>query len=203
VNAELHLKYKDGNGQRTERAVDIRQYGQWEGGYLLIGHCHLRNATRTFRTDRITEAVDRTTGEVIPELGTYLDRPYTDSPDRAVDLLLETDLEAIAILLFVAKADGAMRAPERKVIVDTCRALAGDSRITDERIVGLLREFEVPTMSAYQSAVKRMAERPDATRRQILAAAEAIVGTQRTVHPMEAGALSHLREQLVHGQTRE
>jgi len=72
TNARLHLRYVDGAGQQTERTVDVRQFGAFGPSCLLIGHCNLRNATRSFRTDRIQSCVDVETGEVVSDVRSYL-----------------------------------------------------------------------------------------------------------------------------------
>ncbi len=58
-NDVLSIRYRDLEQRESER--DIRPLGLWFWGkvWTVIGWCELRNAFRTFRTDRIVEA-DRT-----------------------------------------------------------------------------------------------------------------------------------------------
>jgi predicted DNA-binding transcriptional regulator YafY len=52
----LRLRYRDGNGQRTERLVDpggiVHRHGRW----YLVAYCHLRAGQRVFRLDHIEGA---------------------------------------------------------------------------------------------------------------------------------------------------
>ncbi|MBQ0711017.1 MULTISPECIES: YafY family protein [unclassified Ochrobactrum] len=52
----LNIRYRDLESRESER--DIRPLGLWFWGkvWTVIGWCELRNAFRTFRTDRIVEA---------------------------------------------------------------------------------------------------------------------------------------------------
>lgn len=114
VHAIIQIKYCDGKGQNSERIVTVRQFDSQFSGGMIIGHCHLRNATRTFRYDRIIECFDRETGEIILDIGSYLQKIYESSPSFSVNKLLETDYDTIRVLLYVGRADGSLRKPEKK-----------------------------------------------------------------------------------------
>ena len=47
------LRYRPNDDEPTERVVDPYALVYSGGDWLLIGHCHLRNAPRTFRVDRV------------------------------------------------------------------------------------------------------------------------------------------------------
>lgn len=196
ISANLHLRYRDGAGAETERNVTVRQFGPMDNAFLLIGHCHLRDETRTFRTDRILGCVDTDTGEVVENVAQFLLARYESSPEASLDQLLESDYDALRILLFVGKADGALRAPERAVILEAARGLAEDSRLSDQALDRTLRGVEVPSLQAFRLAVGRLAQRPPSHRGTILAAARAMVGTQARVHPAEQEALDYLDKRL-------
>lgn len=78
--ATLRIKYEDGVGKQTERVVDVRQFGTDVNGYILIGHCRMRNATRTFRTDRIKKCIDEETGEIVSDVLAYLREKIENKP---------------------------------------------------------------------------------------------------------------------------
>ena len=150
AKARLRLKYTDGAGRKTERAVDVRQFGAMGSSTLLIGRCHMRDATRTFRTDRIESCVDEDTGEVVGDVRAYLQQKYDESPDKTKDLLLEGEYDTLRILLYVGKADGQLRAAEKAVIRDACIAITNDSRLTDSTIEELFVNMDVPTIQAFK-----------------------------------------------------
>jgi len=196
VRARLRLRYVDGAGSKTDRSVEVRQFGGLDGTTLLIGRCLLRNATRTFRTDRILECVDEETGEVISDVRSYLTRKYQGSPERSRDALLEGEYDTLRILLYVGKADGQLRAAEKAIIRDACVAIAKDSRLTPESIGELLASMQVPTLHAFKMAVGRLASRDQSSRSLVLDASRRIVGTQKTIKPAEQEALEYMREQF-------
>ncbi len=196
AKAKLRLDYTDGSGKRTTRNVDVRQFGIMGPYALLIAHCHMRDATRTFRTDRIRACVDVETGEIVPDVKAFLQEKYESSPERAKELFLEAEFDVLRILLFVGKADGQLRAAEKAVIREVCLALANDSRLTDEMIDESLQSMSVPTLQAFKLAAGRISKRDESSRSTVLAAAEKMVATQKTVHPAEAEALSYLRKRF-------
>lgn len=196
AKATLRLKYTDGDGQQSERTVDVRQFGVYGESTLLIGHCRMRNATRSFRVDRVQSCVDGITGEIIDDIPTFLRRIYDESPDRTKDLLVEGEFDTLRILLYVGKADGQLRAAEKTVIRDTCIAITNDSRITEAMIGDLLWTMDVPTIQAFKMAVGRIAKRGQDARDIVLIAAGKIVATQKTVHANEVEALEYIKKRF-------
>lgn len=196
VRADLLLDYTDGNGSRTSRRVEVRQFGGFGPTCLLIGHCHLRNAIRTFRVDRIHACTDLETGEVLNDLLGTLTGRFHASPEGAVHRLRASELDLLRVFLFVAKADGQMRANERALIAQACRQLSGDTRITDDIVKDLLTTFDVPSLAAFRLAVGRVAALPLERRALVRETAHAIVATQRKVHGGEADALEYLDRRL-------
>ncbi len=196
VRARLRLRYVDGAGKKSERAVEVRQFGRLDGTTMLMGRCLLRNATRTFRTDRIIECVDEETGEVISDVPAYLTHKYEGSLERSRDALLEGEYDTLRILLYVGKADGQLRAAEKSIIRDTCVAITKDSRLSLESIGELLASMDVPTLQSFKLAVGRFASRDQDSRTMVLDASRRIVGTQKTIHPAEQEALDYMRERF-------
>jgi len=76
IKATLQFDYIDRNDAKTSRSADIRGIGDDGYGTLLIGHCHLRDETRTFRPDRIKNCMDLKTGEIIDNVMQYLQDKY-------------------------------------------------------------------------------------------------------------------------------
>jgi hypothetical protein len=194
--AKLRFRYVDGTGRRTERTVDVRQLGGYADTTLLIGHCSLRDATRTFRTDRITNCVDVDTGEVVKDVVAHLKKRYEESPEHSRDKLLEEEYDTLRVLLYMGKADGQLRAAEKSIIRETCVALASDSRMTDATIDDMFVTMDVPTLQAFKLAVGRLAKREQTSRAVVLGAAEKMIATQKTVHPAEQEAVDYMRKRF-------
>jgi hypothetical protein len=199
AKARLRLKYTDGASRKTERTVDVRQFGAVGPITLLIGHCNMRAATRTFRSDRIESCIDEETGEVVSDIQTFLQTKYDQSPDRAIGLLLEGEYDTLRVLLYVGKADGQLRAAEKAVIRDTCVAITSDSRLTDSAIDELLANMDVPTLQAFKLAVGRLAKREQTALAVVMTAAERMVATQKTVHQVEQEALDYMKRRFATG----
>ncbi len=51
----IHITYVDGDGERSERWVTPKQVMGLADYIYLMGYCHLRNAERSFRLDRIID----------------------------------------------------------------------------------------------------------------------------------------------------
>jgi predicted DNA-binding transcriptional regulator YafY len=52
-NERMRLRYQAANGSMTQREVDPYAIVHVLGLWFVVGYCHLRNALRTFRIDRI------------------------------------------------------------------------------------------------------------------------------------------------------
>ncbi|BAO84288.1 predicted transcriptional regulator [Serpentinimonas maccroryi] len=196
AKAKLRLSYTDGADRKTERSVEVRQFGAFGEHVLIIGHCAKRNATRTFRSDRISFCIDEDTGEIVSDIRTYLQSKYNDSPDRTKDQLLVDEYDTLRVLLYIGKADGQLRSAEKAVIRDTCVALTRDSRLTDKSIDELLLSMSVPTPQAFKLAVGRLSKRDAGTQAVVIAAAEKMVATQKAVHASEQDAIDYMRKRF-------
>jgi len=196
VKATLHLWYTDRNGQKTERVVDVQEIGAGVSDNTLVGYCQLRQEPRTFYLHRINQCVDTETGELINDVYQYLRQKYEQSPEYKIDELLNTERDALCILFYVSKADGALRKAERKIIRETCRILANDSRINDEMIDRLIKGIHLLTEPAFQLAVGRLAKRTLDIQRTVLDAAEKMVASDKKIHPAEQAALDYMRKRL-------
>ncbi len=199
AKAKLRISYTDGASRRTERTVNVRQFGSMGPNALIIGHCNMRNATRTFRSDRIESCIDEETGEVVTDVRAFLQMKYDQSPDRTKDLLLEGEYDTLRILLYVGKADGQLRAAEKAVIRETCIAITKDSRLTDRTIEEMLVNMDVPTLQAFKLAVGRIAKRDKTAQDVVMSAAEKMVATQKTVHNAEQEALDYMKKRFASG----
>ena len=194
VKATFHIIYIDGAGNKTERTVDIKQFGALLGTNLLIGNCRLRSATRTFRTDRIQQCVDVETGEVIEDVAEYLRTKYELSPEYSRDQLRVDEYDVLRVLLYVGKADGVLRASEKVIIRDTCRELVGDARMTDEMIDELFKNLSVPTVQAFKLAIGRLNTKSAILKSVVFSAAEKMIATDKKIHQSEQEALDYMRK---------
>ncbi|MBL8506837.1 helix-turn-helix transcriptional regulator [Chitinimonas sp. JJ19] len=110
--------YQAGSGQQTDREVDPYGLIYRDGLWYLVGHCHLRQALRNFRLDRISQVTARSQVFNLPAdfdpVG-FLDQQLASLPrSERVEVRLHTNLDTARqafrpdIGLFLAQADSVL-----------------------------------------------------------------------------------------------
>lgn len=80
VDATIHIHYKDFVGDKTERDIHVTHYHP-DNGYFM-GFCYLRKEKRTFKIERVIEAVDLDTGELIHGLRRFFRQHRADKKKK-------------------------------------------------------------------------------------------------------------------------
>jgi len=192
----VRISYSDASGKQSERVVNIRAFESAGKEGLIIAHCHLRNATRTFRFDRMRRVVDEDTGEIIADLQKHLNDEWLATPQPVVDKLYEQHHDVLKMMLFMAKADGAMRAAELEVIAKCCVDITQDDRITVAMIKEMLGCVDVVSLNTFVRTYNHLRREKPASAVLAAAACRAIVATQKKIHPNEQAALDALDKPL-------
>lgn len=200
VKAQIKIRYKDSNGDISERVVDVRECDIWAPDGYLNGFCHTRGAIRTFRLDRIESAIDVETGELIHNLNDYADKKYEESPIAAVDKLFETHSDALRVLFYIAKADGRFTAKEKDIYLDYCRSVHPDDRLNTQVIDSALKWVDIPSAHSYKVICGKLAKLDTQTKGAIIEAAEAMIATQKTISPEEEMAISYMKKRFAAGK---
>lgn len=200
VEAHISFDYTDANGRQSHRVVSVRSAGGWGDTHIIIGHCHTRNATRTFRLDRIASCRNARTGEPIPDLFAYLHAIYDASPERAIERLRSEHWDVLKVLLYIAKADGFVRKAERALIHQTARTVARDDRLAEKTIDTLLRDLGTPSKQAFKVAAGRLAKLDGDTKALVFETARKMVATESTVAAEEQDALDYLDKRFAAGK---
>lgn len=65
ISSKLRITYVDSNGIETHRKIEVHNVRYSNNLCYLDAYCHLRNAPKTFRTDRILDMVNLATGEFV------------------------------------------------------------------------------------------------------------------------------------------
>ena len=196
LTAHIEIDYVDGNKYTTTRTVRVREFDSALHGGIIMGHCELRNATRTFRFDRIKKCIDIETGEVVSDIKKYLNAKYEQSPEKSSDILAVDYIDVLKVIYFVAKADGQYRKEEKEVIAQYVRTLIRDERITTKIIDDILIEIDVPTMQGFKLALGRVLKGGEINPELLATCCQEIVDTQKSVHPMEKEALDYISKKL-------
>lgn len=196
LEANLRLDYRDGAGSRTTRDIRLMKYGPWDGGAILWAWCHLRQANRTFRTDRILSCTDLDTGEIVGDLEAWLDARYQASPEHAIEKIVETSWDALRVLYYVSKADGRLTQKERAIMRNAIRGLSDHPAITDKRIDGLIDAIDLPSITAFKQAFGRLINENRPLAEKVAGWSEAMVATEKKVAAAEQEALDYLKTRL-------
>lgn len=191
----FRLEYVDARGTRTTRDVEMRAFDP--GSDLMLAHCHLRNATRTFRFSRIQQCVDLETGEIIPDTLAHCSDAYSKSPRGAVDAALEENFDAMMIMFFIGKADGRLTRKECDVIARFCAALTRNVAVTGEAVQQMFKGMSAPSLVSFQRAVGRLVPHPLIEKAKIYLCCKMILETENKISAAEAEALEYLRKRLL------
>ena len=190
----LNIKFVDREGSTTQRDITVKRYAHNPSthGGVIYAWCHLRQGNRPFALQRIRAAIDLTTGEVIQDVGAFLDAAYQESPLYAAEMFLKEHHSAIVVLFSFSKADGAMRVKERAII----KQWAVLNGLTQEQdLLALESKFKHWTFSkhSFYHAVKTVKEesRSQDYMQSLWEASQAIVASDKTAHSDELQLLSY------------
>jgi hypothetical protein len=192
LNAHLRFDYSDGDNKKTSRSVVMRQFDTALYDGIILGHCELRNANRTFRFNRISNCVDMETGEVISDIRTYLVGKYDKSPERSVEILRTDYVDTLKVLCYIAKADGQFRKEEKTVITGYLQTLIRDARINVDMVNEAMQTFGLPSVQSFKLAVGRVLQGGQVDPELLSDCCKAIVATQKAIHPSEQEALDYI-----------
>jgi predicted DNA-binding transcriptional regulator YafY len=132
---QVHLRYNS-DGDITERMYDPYSVIQYDGRWYVVGYCHLRQALRTFRLDRVDSVA-------------LLDTPFIPPPDfDALGYMLDSfqaipDRWDIEVLLDMPIGEARRRLPRELASLEQqgefvrMRASMPDLGAMARRLVGL------------------------------------------------------------------
>lgn len=119
--AVVFIEYRSSDGHESARTVTLRSVWTTRGVLYVSGVCHLRNALRTFRVDRISELVCMATGEVAADPAVWLkDHAQFEGevPKAQTSRALAACRDELAVLAFIANADGYFDPDEVEIALD-------------------------------------------------------------------------------------
>ena len=91
VSANLLINYVDGAGYASERAIRVCEFDNELYGGILIAHCQLRDAMRTFRFNRIASCRESGSEQSIADIAQYLNSLSKAQADRSSAVADATD----------------------------------------------------------------------------------------------------------------
>lgn len=194
-DVHVHLIYKDGNGLRTRRTVNIKAFAT-DGEGSFSAQCLMRNAHRTFLFDRVEQAIDHSTGEIINNLHQWLLTRYNNTPQGKASNIALDNLDLLKVLLYVAKADGRMTAAEIAVISTAASEITGTD-MDVEATKCALNMLPTPSISGFKQAFGRLANNKPDIATKAMKAVQGLVNTEKKIHPSEQEALDYIYKKMI------
>lgn len=186
------IRYIDDSGYETKRKIRVLS----TDGYYLYSWCYLKNGRRTFFVHMVQEAVNLDTGEVVESILADIESFHGLSHERKHEIGMNTELHAIRILFFVAKADGRLIKAERGLIADYILSSESGYDLDADTLDDMVKYIDEPGVSEFARLVGDMAKKDRFKLERIFAYAKGIVATEKKVNPMEEAALKIIENAL-------
>jgi WYL domain-containing protein len=113
--------------------------------------------------------------------------------------IVEQHMHALRALLYVAKADKAFRAAERRLFLFFFKRVAGGQMETEELEAQCLKavsRLDAPSTGQFQYSARQLASRDRAYRMAVCATAKAMINSDKTVAPYEVEVFDYLTRKL-------
>lgn len=190
--------YEDQNGLKTERDIVVkRAHESIDGKYAIDAHCQLRNAHRTFINDRIRNAVNLDSGEIVEDLAINAMAQYDASDEGRVWAAINKEGVGVAILLFVCRADGQMRKAERVIVAEYINKYCADTSLDESILDSSIKSLLEPDQKIFKRLVRDLKNDGDQERLiNLLDCAKRIVATQKKVDPIEKAAIEIIQKAI-------
>jgi uncharacterized tellurite resistance protein B-like protein len=156
VSATLRITYKSTSGKETKRDVDVKMFYRGEGGCHFEGFDHLRKARRRLSSKSVLTAINLESGEFITDLCSFFERNYIRNLDYSYDMFFEKHGQEIYALVYVAAADGAVRASERALIISYCLNRDGFGKLSKDRLEKIIRELYRISEHEFRKIIKQL-----------------------------------------------
>lgn len=193
AKGRYRIDYEDQRGLKTQRDIELKRVHVCGGKYAIDAHCHLRNAHRSFLGERIRQAVNLDSGEIVEDLFHDAIAQYADSGAGRVLSAIDKEWMGVAVLVFVCRADGQMRKAERAVVAEYLKKHCPGVLLDDAELDSAIKALGEPDHKEFKRIVRDLRTAGDRDRlTDLLDCAQRIVATQKTVAPMEKAALEIL-----------
>lgn len=198
AQGRYRIDYKDRNGEETTREIEVRQVQESHGRYAIDAYCYLRYDHRTFINDRVQEAVNLDSEEVVEDLACDAMAQYKASPEGCALTAIDMEWKAVAILVYVCRADGRMRKPERTIIAGFLKRRCTDLTLDDKELDSAIKSIRgIPEYREFKRFIRDLKVDGDHDKlNDLLECAKRIVASEKTIDPMEKAALEVLEKAI-------
>ena len=185
------LVYKDFKGNETRRVIDLQGF-MWEEKLYIVAYCHLRNAQRQFVPDRIVSLYDFE-GNEIQNPKDYFIELYKQTPKYKTESILKEKAEQLALLVFLARADGTMRKNEREIILKylDSQIPSLDLDMAEKRVKSLQCELRT-----FNQILKNALQWQSEEKQILLSCVNQMYSLKKAPDPMETAAYEKIKVSL-------
>lgn len=199
VSANLEIAYRDAVGNETVREIHVRQFDPRFAKGMLLAHCHLRDASRSFRVDRIKACVDTDTGEVVDDVLRHLATRHELDPERIIEVLARDYRDIVRVLGYMGMADGDFSEVERTVVADYIRRLSRDERVTPDVVAIAAARIGKTTLRGFKAAVGRVINSGGVKPIILAGCCREIAEADGEISPGEQEALDYMERRILSG----
>lgn len=200
AHAKLEIRYRDARGDVTRRKIRVRKFDERLSGGILLAHCYLRGADRSFRFDRIQSCTDLDTGEVVRDIRSHLiARSRGESPKPIEDELVAENKDLLRALFFVALADGELQNAEAEVVARYLRELTNNKKVSPTAIAKAAEIVGRPSLAGFKQAVGRLINSGEVSPVLLAGRCRQIAEADGYVTPEEREALEYLDRRILSG----
>lgn len=195
ATGRYRITYVDADGNRTDREIVALSVLTAEGRSAIYARCLLRGQNRTFIERRIVSAVNLETGEAVDSVAADAMRNYSSSDESKAWSMIAGESDAVAALIYVARADGQMRKPERLIIAEYLGRKTPSADVDAGTLDDVIKQCHGPYLPRdFEKLIKALISEGDKENVAILLNyAERIVNTQKSVHPQEMASIAMIR----------
>lgn len=188
ANILLDIDYVDVDDVATQRRVHVRALSRNENReWYLKSYCYMRRRVRSFRVDRVVEAIDAHTGEVLA--GDDLIRAVKDSGAGPISAFVREHSAAMVVLCYMCLADTDMADAEIAVVSDWMRMMGCDGPAQER--AWHVRQIE-PTARHMDDAVRAIKQMPQTYQRDLFVTAQGVAAAVGGVVPEEQAILDRI-----------
>ena len=195
AKGRYRVSYEDQQGLKTERDIEVKRVHENAGKYAIDAHCLLRNAHRSFLGERIQKAINLDSGEIVENLAMDAMAQYSDSGEGRALAAIDKEWMGVAVLVFVCRADGQMRKEERSIVARYLKRRCNEMSLDDTELDFAIKSISEPDHREFKRIIRDLKTACDHERlNDLLDCAKQIIGTQKTITPMEKAALEILSD---------
>tara|TARA_R110002094_G_scaffold54390_8_gene65623 strand:+ start:2576 stop:3367 length:792 start_codon:yes stop_codon:yes gene_type:complete len=197
VSANLEIGYCDAVGNETVRKIHVRQFDPGHRKGMLLAHCYLRDASRSFRVDRIRACVDTDTGEVVADILQHLKIRHAVDPERIIEVLSRDYRDLVRVLGYMGMADGDFSEVERTMVAEYIRKLARDERVTPDVVATAATRIGTTSLQGFKIAVGKVVKSGGVSPILLAGVCREIAEADGIIKPEEQEALDYIDRRIL------